>query len=444
MKHFFFLSILLLGFTLPLLSHIKPDGRQALEPVKHLCGTELKGFPAEKPEHQKVLDPTLRADAIHRNAFVADLHCDTIGRALEGEDLRLDLDHGHVDIPKLKRGGVDLQVFACYVAAPMTDADKLGAAKKAFDQIEAAHKLAADNPKDLALVLTPDDIPSLQPQGKTGVFIGIEGGYAIEDDLSLLDSFFRCGVRLMTLTHWTHTDWADASGDEKPVFGGLTDFGKKVVAEMNRLGMIIDVSHSGDTTFWDVIKLSRAPVVASHSCCRALSDYHRNLTDDMLKALAKNGGMIGINFNPGFLNADLQKKQEAIYKEIVNKFAIPGGQMDFRNIDPKTREAAEAEIKVRMAELNKTFSPVTVKNVVDHIEHVMKVTGTADYVGFGSDFDGIGQTPVGLENCGLLPNITKEMLRRGFPEDDIRKILGGNFVRVFRKVTEAAEKPRLD
>ncbi len=385
-----------------------------------------------------MFDPLYHANFVHRDAFVADLHCDTIGRALDGEDLSQDLDHGHIDIPKLKRGGVDLQVFACFVGAPDSEEEKHTAAKRAFDQVEAAHKLVADHPRDLALVLSPRDVMNLEEEAKTGVLIGIEGGYAIEDDLSLLDSFYRSGVRLMTLTHWRHTDWADASGDEKPTYGGLTDFGKKVVAEMNRLGMVIDVSHAADSTFWDVIKLTKAPIVASHSCCRALSDYHRNLTDEMLKALAKNGGVIGINFAPGFLNADLQNKQEAIYREIVNKYKIPGGQMDWRNIDPKVREAAEAEVKARMAELDKTFPPVDVKSVVDHIEHAIKVMGDADHVGLGSDFDGIGSTPVGLENAGMLPNITKEMLRRGMKEEDVRKVLGGNFLRVFEQV--AAEK----
>jgi membrane dipeptidase len=415
--------------------YIKPE---SLESAARYQVQVLSGLAAMR---QNLLDPVFHMNYLHRDAIVADMHCDTIGRALEGEDLRRDLDHGHIDIPKLKRGGVDIQVFACFVGAPHSESDKLDAAKRAFDQIEAAHKLVADNPQDLALILTPDDIPGLAPAAKTGVFIGIEGGYAIEDDPSLLRAFFRSGVRLLTLTHWTHTDWADASGDEKPTFNGMTDFGKKVVEEMNRLGMIVDVSHAADATFWDVIKVSKAPVIASHSCCRALSDYHRNMTDDMLKALAKNGGVIGINFLPGFLNAEIQKKQEAVYKEIVNKYGIPSGQMDGRHIDPKVREAAEAEVKTRMAELAKNFPPVDVKTVVDHIEHVIQVTGSADHVGIGSDFDGIGATPVGLENCGLLPNITKEMVRRGFKEEDIRKILGGNFVRVFQKVAAAAEKP---
>jgi membrane dipeptidase len=297
----------------------------------------------------------------------------------------------------------------------------------------------ADHPKDLALVLSPGDVSNLQDEAKTGAFISIEGGYAIEDDLSLLDAFYRSGVRLMTLTHWTHTDWADASGDPKPTFGGLTDFGKKVVAEMNRLGMIIDVSHAADSTFWDVIKLTKAPIVASHSCCRALSDYHRNMTDDMLKALAKNGGVIGINFAPGFINAEQMKKEETVYREVARKFGIGEGRMDWRGVDPKVREAAEAEIKSRLDELHKTLPPVDVKALVDHIEHAVKVMG-ADHVGLGSDFDGIGSTPVGLENAGMLPNITKEMLRRGMKEEDVRKVLGGNFLRVFEQVAAAAEK----
>jgi membrane dipeptidase len=442
MKHILMSSLLLIGSALPLLAVIKFSNRPTSGPAMPLNDRHAASGPAARSDDPKAHASSLTANDVHARAFVADLHCDTIGRVLEGEDLRLDLDHGHIDIPKLKRGGVTLQVFACFVGAPSDEAAKNQAAKRAFDMIDAVHTLVAANPKDLALVLSPNDIPSLKPRGRTGVLISIEGGYAIEDDLSLLRSFYRSGVRLMTLTHWTHTDWADASGDEKPAFGGLTDFGKKVVAEMNRLGMVVDVSHAADSTFWDVLKLSRAPVVASHSCCRALADYHRNLTDDMLKALAKNGGMVGINFNPGFLNAELQKKQEEIYKDVVNKYKIPAGQMDSRNVDPQTRQAAEAEVKARMAELAKVIPPPDVKNVVDHIEHVIEVTGSADFVGFGSDFDGIGSTPVGLENCGFLPNITKEMLRRGFPEGDIRKILGGNFVRIFRKVAEAAEKPQ--
>jgi membrane dipeptidase len=168
------------------------------------------------------------------------------------------------------------------------------------------------------------------------------------------------------------------------------------------------------------------------------------MTDDMLKALAKNGGVVGINFSPGFLNAEQMKKEEVVYREVARKHGIPDDLMDWSKIDPKTREAAIAEIKGRLDDLRKTLPPVTVGTLVDHIEHVIKVTGSADHVGLGSDYDGIGATPVGLENAGLLPNITKEMVRRGFKDEDIRKILGGNFVRVFQKVAAAAEKPKLE
>ncbi len=416
-NHLPILSALAFSILLPLLACVKPDG----------------GRPG-------AADEAARADSVHREALVADMHCDTIGRALEGEDLRLDLDHGHIDLPKLKRGGVDLQVFACFVGAPRDDDDRQKAAERALDQVEAVKKLAADNPRELALVLEPEDILRLQAESKTGAFISIEGGYAIQNDLDILRSFYQSGVRLITLTHWTHTDWADASGDAQPVFGGLTDFGRTVVEEMNRLGMVIDVSHAADSTFWDVLKTTRAPVVASHSCCRALADYHRNVTDDMLRALAENGGVIGINFMPGFLNAGQMDKEEAVVRDIHARHGIPEGQMDMRRTDPKVRGAIEAEVKERLAELRKTLPVVDVKTLVDHIAHVVKVTGSADFVGLGSDYDGISATPVGLENCGLLPNIPRELLRRGFAEADIQKILGGNFVRVFKAVTEVSKQ----
>ena len=247
-----------------------------------------------------------------------------------------------------------------------------------------------ENPNDLLLVLNPTDLRQIRGTRKTGVLIGIEGGYAIENNLRLLRSFYRSGVRLMTLTHWTHTDWADASGDPEPTYGGLTELGEGVVKEMNKLGMIIDISHAHDDTFWDVIELTDSPIVASHSCARALSNHHRNMSDDMLKALAKNGGVIGINFYPGFL------------KEGGSENSLP---------------------------------QVDVKTVVDHIDHIVEVTGKADFVGLGSDFDGIGTPPEGLENVGLMANITSELVKRGYKDADIKKILGGNFLRVFRKVS---------
>jgi len=389
---------------------------------------------------ENLLDPKFRAEFMHKDATVADLHCDTISRFLDGEDLRLDLPKGHIDIPKLKRGAVDLQVFACYASPPADESEKSQAAKKIFRQVEGIHRLAAENPADLEIVRSPEDISRLRNSGKTGILIGIEGGYAIENDLDMLRAFHRAGVRLMTLTHWTRTDWADASGDAAPELGGLTEFGTQVVKEMNRLGMVIDVSHVHDETFWDVIRDTQAPVVASHSCCRALSPHHRNLSDEMLQALAKNKGVIGINFMPGFLNADLEKKETGLLAEVAGKHGLPGDYWSIRRADPEKQAKVMKEYESRVEKLRRTLPRVDVKTLVDHIDHVVKVTGNSNHVGLGSDFDGISATPIGLENVGLLVAVTEELQRRGYKEDDIRKILGGNFLRVFEAVQTAAKK----
>ncbi len=387
-----------------------------------------------------LFDPLFRSEFVHKDAAVVDMHCDTIGRFMAGEDLRRDLPQGHIDIPKLKRGAVDLQVFACFAPPPANEAEKAASAKGALKQIEAVHRLIGQNPDDLELVQTPEDFGRIRNSGRTGVLIGIEGGYAIENDLDLLRSFHRLGVRLMTLTHWTHTDWADASGDPGPVFNGLTEFGKSVVAEMNALGMIVDVSHVSDKTFYDVLAVTKAPVVASHSCCRALSDHFRNLTDDMLKALAKNNGVVGINFSTGFLNAGADKKRQAFWEETARKTGLPLDYREAERSDPQKTNPAWAEFRKGLAALNKTLPVVDVKTVIDHIDHVVRVIGGADHVGLGSDFDGISDTPVGLENAGKLPAVTDELVRRGYKENDVRKILGGNFLRVFGDVQRAAKK----
>jgi membrane dipeptidase len=388
---------------------------------------------------ENLLDPIHRTLFLHRDAAVVDMHCDTIRRAMAGEDLSKDLTPGHIDIPKLKRGGVDLQVFACFAPPPSNDLEKFQSAKKVFAQIEAVHGLVEKNPGDLALVLSYQDANAARNE-KTGVLISIEGGYAIENDLVLLREFYRAGVRLMTLTHWTATDWADASGDPKPVHGGLTEFGEKVVAEMNKLGMIIDVSHSHDETFWDVLRLSKAPVVASHSCCRALAPHFRNLSDEMLKALAEKNGVVGINFYRGFLRDGFDKAESTVLAEVAAAQGLPADWAAIDKLEPAAQGKFLANFRKRWDEVKKTLPVVDVKTVVDHIDHVVKITGDADHVGLGSDFDGISDPPAGLENAGLLPNITKELVRRGYKPADIRKILGGNFLRVFAAVEQAKEK----
>ncbi len=384
---------------------------------------------------ENLLDPKYHINFLHKDATLVDMHCDTIDRVLKGEDLTQDLPKGHIDIPKLKQGAVDLQVFACFVGPPENNVQKHRAAQKAYDQIDAVHQLINDNPEDLTLITSPDDLRQLRGNLKTGILIGIEGGYAIENDLSLLRSFFRSGVRLMTLTHWLRTDWADASGDSKPEHGGLTEFGEEVIREMNRLGMIIDVSHVHDETFWDVIKTSEAPVVASHSCCRALSDHHRNLSNKMLKALAKNRGVVGINFFPHFLMAENLKKMEDLKAELINKYDLPEKLADFLKVEPEKANAFRKEYREKLETLRQELPEIDVKTVVDHMEHVIKVTGSTDHVGLGSDFDGISSTPTGLSHAGELVRITEELVKRGYDDQDIKKILGGNFLRVFREVT---------
>lgn len=389
---------------------------------------------------EKLLDPRFRAEFIHKDAFVVDLHIDTIGRFMEGEDLRQDLPKGHVDIPKLKRGAVDLAVFACFSGPPLDELDKAQSVKKIFRQLEGLHRLVGENPEDLEIVTGSEDVLRLRNSGKTGILVGIESGYAIENDLDMLRAFYRAGVRLMTLTHWTDTDWADASGDPRPDKSGLTQFGEQVVKEMNKLGMIIDLSHAHDETFWDVLRVSAVPVIASHSCCRALSGHHRNLTDDMLKALAKNGGIIGINFSAGFLSAEYHEKEQAFWAEVARGFGLPADYDEAIKANPETTKKADAEFEARLPSLRKSLPSVDVKTVVDHIDHVVKVTGDADHVGLGSDFDGISDPPQGLEDAGRLVAVTDELQRRGYKEADIRKILGGNFLRVFQAVEKAAKR----
>jgi len=383
---------------------------------------------------ENLLDPIHHINFIHKEATVADLHCDTIGRVLRGADLSEDNERGHIDIPKLRQGAVDLQVFACYVGPPQSDRARMQAAKRAFVQIDAVHGLVEDHPDDLLLVTHPDDLRALRGNHKVGVIIGIEGGYAIEKNLSLLRSFYRSGVRLMTLTHWTRTRWADASGDEESLYGGLNEFGEEVVKEMNRLGMIIDLSHAHDETFGDVLRVSDAPVVASHSCCRALSDHHRNLSDEMLKALAENGGMIGINYLPGFLMAENDRQLDTLRSELLQKYSLPEDRREFMRADAETRNKFNREYQEKSAALRSSFPEVNVATVVDHIDHVVKITGNANHVGLGSDFDGISSTPVGLEHTGKLALITAELHRRDYKDSDIKKILGGNFLRIFRQV----------
>ncbi len=333
------------------------------------------------------------AERIHRELLLIDTHNDAPLRVIAGVDIGQRSAKGHTDLPRLREGGVGAVFFAAWVSPRYVPLNQ--AARRALELIDVIrHDIVGRHPEHFELALSAADVEAARRRGKIAVLIGIEGGHAIEDSLRVLRTFYDLGARYMTLTHVNTNNWADSSGDQNNPrvrrHGGLTDFGRQVIAEMNRLGMIVDVSHVSDKTFWDVLAASRAPVMASHSCCRALCDHHRNLTDEMIRALAAKGGLIQINFAPEFLT---------------------------RRQDP----------------------PASIEDVVAHIEHAVRVGGV-EAVGIGSDFDGIDRTPVGLEDVSKFPALTRALLARGFSVEDLRKIYGGNVLRLMQTVESLARQ----
>jgi membrane dipeptidase len=346
----------------------------------------------------------------------------------EGVDIGQRGSNGHVDIPRMRDGGIDLQVFACYVSAGMLP---VKAREKADRMIDAVDAQAETHHKDIAICRTAADAERTIGEGKIAVFIGIENGEAIASSLENLRHFYDRGVRYMTLTHTGSTDWCISSADNAPMFHGLTDFGRDVVRTMNALGMIIDVSHISVSAFEEVLKTTSDPVIASHSCVLALCDHNRNLTDDQIKALAANGGMIGINFFPVFLS---QNFKNLAYASIAKHQTEIDAIRKRHENDAEARELAFYE-KYGSILHQLPMEGVDVGTVVDHIDYIVKLVG-AEYVGLGSDFDGISVAPQGLNDCSMMPNITSELVRRSYSESDIKKILGGNFIRVFRQVCD--------
>jgi len=362
---------------------------------------------------------------VHFNAIVIDGHCDTIGRVLDGGvDLGIRSNKGHIDIPRMIEGGLDAQFFACFVH-PRYMPDHC--IKRTIDMIDALYREVARHPDKMEIAYSASDVIRINKEGKIAAILAIEGGHAIEDDLAALRTFYRLGVRYMTLTWMNNNNWADASGPEQtiPNHGGLTDFGREVVREMNRLGMIVDVSHVADSTFWDVIEVAKKPIIASHSCCYALNPHYRNLKDDELRALAKNGGVIGINYSPSFLSTRYWKESEKVREELRPK--VEKLRKEYKDQPDVMRK----KIMALYREARSKVKPVPLSVLVDHIDHAVKIAGV-DHVGLGSDFDGISDTPEGLEDVSKLPNITRELLKRGYTEEEIRKILGGNFLRVLK------------
>jgi membrane dipeptidase len=359
----------------------------------------------------------LAAAAFGQNIAI-DSHIDTAQRVLiDHADLTQRSTAGHVDIPRLKEGGVNAPFFALWVPTYYHGAE---AVRRTLDLRDAMQHLFDTHPDQIALALTASDVERITRSGRIAAILTIEGGHQIDDDLAVLRMYYRMGIRAMTLTHFRNTDWADSSTD-KPAHNGLTDFGKDVVREMNRIGMMVDVSHVSDKTFYDTVAVSTKPVIVSHSSCRALSDVPRNMTDDMLRALAKNGGVVGINFGEGFLNP---KDAEQLKADIANVATEP--TLTGKALDAYAADQFRREMRARVP-----FA--TVEDAADHVDHAVKIAGI-DHVGIGSDFDGISAPPRGLEDVSKMGALRAALRKRGYSEDDLKKIFGLNTLRVFREV----------
>lgn len=370
-----------------------------------------------------------RALQIHRRAIVVDTHND-VTSAMTNDDFDLSGTPPapyRTTIARMKQGGLTGEFFSLYIKPWYVQNG--GAARRTLDMIDSVYRAVERHPRDLMIATSVADIRRAKRLGKVAALMGIEGGHAIEDSLPTLREFHRLGVRYMTLT-WNNTNnWADAGRGEKK-HNGLSDFGKEVVREMNRLGMLIDVSHVSDKTMSDALDVSKAPVIASHSSARALSDVPRNIPDDLLKRIAKNGGVVCINFYTMFVDvnsvrplsdardAKLKAQQDAIDEKYKN--------------DPERR--SDESFKLEAAH---PLPPLPISKLIDHIDHIVKVAGI-DHVGIGADFDGATDMPEGAEDVSMLPNITYELLKRGYSERDIRKILGENFLRAFAEAERVA------
>jgi len=364
----------------------------------------------------------------HYDAIVADTHNDVLLRAMEGEDISVETRVGHSDLARLKKGGVDIQVFAVWV-------DPIAFEKKPFkrakDMIDTLYSIARRNSDKIAVVRNSAEIEKAIAEGKICAVIGVEGGHAIENSIEKLEELYKLGVRYLGLTWNNSTDWASSAFDEttnpdKVKVAGLSDFGKKVVEKMNELGMIVDVSHLGEKAFWDVVKVTKKPIIASHSSVYKLCPHYRNLKDEQIKAIAQTGGVVFVNFYAEYIDSTFntkRKKLEEKYKSQFDSIRV------LYEHDQNAYRRARRQLMQKIAE--ELRPPLDV--LIDHIDYIAKLVGV-DHVGIGSDFDGISITPLEIDDVTFLPNITKKLLERGYSTDDVKKILGGNFLRVFKQV----------
>lgn len=367
--------------------------------------------------------------SIHRRAIAIDMHADTTQRMVDEHlDINQRLNDGQLDAVRMKEGGLDAQFFSIWVEPQLYGGGGESAMKRADEQINAVRSMVEKHADTWELATTAADVRRIAGAGKLAALMGLEGGYAIDERLENVERYYKLGVRYMSPAWSVSTSWAGSSGDETGRTRGLNDFGKRVVREMNRLGMIVDVSHVSDPTFWDIVKTSTKPVIATHSNCRAIANVARNLTDDMIRALARTGGVCCVLFYPEFLEPGWSEKKKQVDAQIATEVQ-QANDAEQGNIAMKKI----ARDRVRLREYARLLPPVTVSRLVDHIDHIVKLVGI-DHVGLGSDFDGIQAVPTDLSSVADLPNLTKELLRRGYSEADIDKILGGNILRVMEEV----------
>jgi len=375
---------------------------------------------------QTKIDPA-RVERLLERAVVLDLHDDTTQMMVdEGYDLTQRHGFGQVDVPRMRQGhvtGVFLSIWTDAVA--YTPPESI---RRALDQIDAVRREVALHPAELALATTADQIMAARKRGQIAILMGVEGGHMIDSDLAVLRTYFDLGARYLTLTHTEHTPWADTSS-HPPAHNGLTDFGRQVVHEMNRLGMMVDISHVSDKTFYDAVETSAAPVIASHSSCRALADVPRNMTDDMLRALAKNGGVVHINYLEGFLDRGFMDRLDGLKDEQARQDALEAAAPKFGD-----RSQLGAAVRTINAQRIAKLGRLPLSRLLDHFDHAVKVAGI-DHVGLGSDFDGADDLfPEGMEDISKIPNLVRGLMERGYADEDILKILGGITLRVMREV----------
>jgi len=386
---------------------------------------------AQTPRTKPVTDAEVAR--ITRDAILIDTHDDVPSKTVDGYDIGKPNKGGQTDLPRMK-GFLGAEFFAVYVDAEYVNGNH--SANRTLQMIDTTlTDIIGAHPNDFVFATTADEIVKAHKEHKIAALMGIEGGHAIEDSLRLLRDYYALGIRYMTLTHFNTNNWADSQGDfDDPKVkhhNGLTPFGKDVVREMNRLGMMVDISHTADKTFYDALEVSTAPIIASHSSCRAISDHTRNMTDDMIRALAAKGGTMQINFDCAYLSQRYSDASKPIMAELRPRF-VEAMKIE----DPVARGAAMEKLE---AESNAKLPPATLADVVAQIDHAVKIGGI-DHVGIGTDFDGVGCVPAELGSYDKFPVLTRALLEKGYSAADIEKIYGGNLLRVMRAVEQRARE----